>query len=465
VSGTRRAWWLRRDLLIWLMLPLLAVVAATGAVGTFTAQRLTDKAFDRWLLDTARSVASQVRFVDGKARIDLPASTEAVLGYDEIDQVYFSVSESGQLLAGQHGIPHTGTRLASYRAGQAFDAFYAGHPVRVAAARVPGAGEDNHVQVLVAETTRKRQRAQNEVLMMLVPVGALLLAAAAAIGFAVRRTLNPLEAIAARWNERSHASLQPIAADDMPRELMPFATALNDLLARIRAMLAREQQFAATVAHQLRTPLAGLQLGVTRAAEAGDLAGSRQVLGELGHTVQRTARLVQQLLALGRLDPEVRGNLSFVPTDIVALAHDVGSTFLEFAAARSVTLELDAPAQPVVVPLQPELFSEALGNLLDNALRYTPPGGQVLIEFDAAQPSLSVSDNGPGVSDDRREAVFERFVRGQHVEGEGSGLGLAIVRDIAEIHDATVVLSRSASGGTCVTIHFKRESGEAPAPT
>ncbi|MBN8751632.1 MULTISPECIES: sensor histidine kinase [Variovorax] len=454
MSTVRRAWWLQRDLLVWLMLPLLAVVAATGAVGTFTAQRLTDKAFDRWLLDTARSVAAQVRFPDGHAHLDLPAATEAVLGYDEIDQVYFSVSEAGQLLAGQHGIPHTGTRHASYRAGEAFDAFYAGHAVRVAAARIPGASEDSKVLVLVAETTRKRQRAQNEVLMMLVPVGALLLAAAAAIGFAVRRTLNPLEAIAARWNERSHASLQPIAADDMPRELMPFATALNDLLARIRAMLTREQQFAATVAHQLRTPLAGLQLGVTRAAEAGDLESSRQVLGELGNTVQRTARMVQQLLALGRLDPEVRGNLSFVPTDLAALAHDVGSTFLEFAASRSITLELDAPAEPVMVRLQPELFSEALGNLLDNALRYTQEGGAVLIGFDTSPPSIRVSDNGPGVPKELYEAVFERFVRGQHVAGEGSGLGLAIVRDIAALHGATVTLSQGALGGACVTIRF-----------
>lgn len=453
MSGTRRAWWLRRDLLVWLMLPLLAVVAATGAVGTYTAQRLTDKAFDRWLLDTARSLAAQVRINDGQPSLDLPAATEAVLGYDEIDQVYFSVSAGSHLLVGQQGIPRTGTRQASYRAGLAYDAYYAGHPVRVAAARVGGAS-DGEVLVLVAETTRKRQRAQGEVLMMMLPVGALLLAAAAAIGYAVRRTLNPLEAIAARWNERSHASLQPIAADDMPRELMPFATALNDLLARIRAMLAREQQFAATVAHQLRTPLAGLQLGVTRAAEAGDLHSSREVLGELGHTVQRTARLVQQLLALGRLDPEVRGDLAFVPTDIVALAHDVGSTFLESAAAKSIALELDAPGAPVIAPLQPELFSEALGNLLDNALRYTPGGGQVLIGFETAPPAIHVSDTGPGVPDELRDTVFDRFVRGRHVEGQGSGLGLAIVRDIVALHGATVTLGRSASGGACVTIRF-----------
>lgn len=141
-----------------------------------------------------------------------------------------------------------------------------------------------------------------------------------AIVWGVRRSIRPLEAIAARWNERSHTSLDPIRASDMPRELMPFATALNGLLQRIRDMLARERQFAATAAHQLRTPLTGLQLGLARAAEAPDLEATRCVLRELEQNTQRSARMVQQLLSLGRLDPELRGALDCRDTDLVALA-------------------------------------------------------------------------------------------------------------------------------------------------
>lgn len=448
-----RTGWLRRELILWLMLPLLALVALTGAIGTYTAQSLTDRVFDRWLLDSARSVAAQVRFADGAASLDLAPGAEALLLFDERDRIYFGVAQGGRLLAGQPGIPQQGGRTTEYSNGQAYDAIYRGRPVRVARASIEGAGREA-VQVLVAETLIKRQRVQGEILSMLLPVAGLLLAAAGAIVFAVRRTLRPLEAIAARWNQRSHASLEPIAADDMPRELMPFATALNDLLGRIRAMLAREQQFASNVAHQLRTPLAGLQLGIKRASEAPDLTHSRAVLAELGDTVQRTARLVQQLLALGRLDPEVRRDLAFVETDLVALAHDVGSSFLEQAASRSIALELDAPAQPVWVALHPELFSEALGNLLDNALRYTPAGGRVLIDFTAMPPAVRVSDNGPGVPADQREAVFERFARGRDASGEGSGLGLAIVRDIMELHGASVRLAHSGFGGTAVEIRF-----------
>lgn len=459
MSGGRAGRWLWRELLARLMMPMLLVVAATGGVGLYTAKRLTDQAFDRWLLDSARSLAGQVDFDGLQAVVDLPAATEAVLAYDEIDEVYFSVSQDGRLLAGRSGIPDTGSRLAHYRIGVAYDAFYAGHAVRVAAGNIqrPGASD---VVVLVAETTLKRERAQQEILLVMVLcVVMLLFAAAAAIGFAVRRTLLPLRLIAGRWRQHSHASLQPIGADDVPQELTPFASALNELLGRIRAMLARERQFAASAAHQLRTPLAGLHLGVTRAMEAEDLEGAHRVLSELGQTVQRTARLLQQLLALGRLDPEVCVDLDFVPTDLAALAHDVGAAFLAMAAARSQSLELDAPAEPVVVNLHPGLFSEALGNLLDNALRYTPPGGRVLIDFEVDPPALRVMDSGPGVPEAEREAVFERFVRVPDTAQEGSGLGLAIVRDIVALHGATVELTDSPLGGAGVRIRFAASGG------
>lgn len=455
-----RSRWLRRELLLRLMLPLLAIVAASGVIGAYTAQRLTDRVFDRWLLDAARSLAHEVRFVDQRANLDLPSVAEAMLVYDETDKVYFSVEQDGRHLSGQRGIPEHGTRESRYRSGRAFDASYAGHPVRVAAVEV-GDGSGAQAIVLMAETTIKRERAEQEVLAILMPLGLLLLAAAIAIGLVVRRTLRPLEAIAARWNARSHVSLEPIAVDDMPRELTPFAAALNDLLGRIRAMLAREREFVATVAHQLRTPLAGIRLGLARAAEAPDLPSTRQVLGELDHSTQRAARLVQQLLALGRLDPEARGDLDFVATDLAALAHDVGATYLELALDKQIDLELREPVVPVVVTAQPELLSEALGNLLDNALRYTPRGGRVVIEFDAAPPAVRLSDSGPGVPDEERNAVFERLVRGRQATGEGSGLGLAIVRDIAALHDATVSLERSVLGGASVKLCFARSTAKA----
>lgn len=447
---------LKRDLLLWLMLPLLGILAVTGALGTYTAHRLTDRVFDRWLLDSARSVAALVHFERGVALLELPAIAESVLLYDDIDRTYFSVMQGSRLLTGSAGIPLAGENDAIYPKGSAYEGIFDGKSVRIARVDIKN-GSTQGATILVAETRVKRQRSEQELAAMLWPLALLALVMASAIILVVRRTVRPLEVIAARWNVRSHASLQPIGADDVPRELMPFATALNDLLGRIREMLDRERQFAAIAAHQLRTPLTGLQLGLARAAEAPDISTAREAIQELSHTTQRTARLVQQLLGLGRLDPETRGDVDFHSADVVALAQDVGAAHADQAFAKRIDLELISERESVPVVMQPELMSEALGNLIDNAIRYTPSGGRIMVEVLTEPTRIRVSDSGPGIAEEERERVFERFVRGRVATGDGSGLGLAIVRDIAALHGASVTLTDSAWGGTRATIAFSRD--------
>ena len=457
-----------RDLLRRLLLPLLLIVAATGALGVYTAQRLTDRTFDRWLIDAARSLARQVRFVEGEALVDLGGDAEAILAYDVVDNTWFSVQQLHRHVAGHHDIPTQGLHESRYEDALVFDATFAGRPVRVARVQVgeanrsgadlsgdaagpPGKGA---AQVLVAETLHKRSGVRTDLQLMLLPLGGLLLAAAAAIVLALRWTLRPLELIAASWNARSHLSLQTIDMQGVPRELLPFASALNDLLTRIHELLLRERRFAANAAHQIRTPLAGLQLGLSRAAAAPDLASARGVITELQHSTTRTARLLQQLLALGQLDPETAFDLARKPVDLVALAHDVGALYLDAALARQISLELVAPGTPVWAAVQADLVGEALGNLVDNALRYCPPGSRVEIQVLAQPPTLQVADNGPGLPADQRSLVLERFVRGAGAPGDGSGLGLAIVQEIAHLHQAQLSLDSSALGGLLVRLVF-----------
>ena len=452
-----------RDLLLRLLMPLLLIVAATGAVGVYTAQTLTDRTFDRWLIDAARSLAHQVHFVDGRATVDLGSAAEAILAYDVVDNTWFSVRQQQRHVAGHPDIPGTGLQATRYEDGQVFNATFAGKPVRVAEVTI-GSGAAQ-AQVRVAETLFKRGGVRRDVELMLLPLGLLLMAAAIAILLALRWTLRPLELIAARWNERSHRSLQTIDVQGVPRELMPFANALNDLLARIHQLLQRERRFAANAAHQIRTPLAGLQLGLSRAAAAPDLASARGVIAELQISTQRAARLVQQLLAMGRLDPEIAFDLDSTPVDLVALAHDVGALYLDTAMAGGIDLELVAPELPVWVAAQSDLLSEALGNLVDNALRYCPPGARVEISVLANPPTLLVVDSGPGLPAEERQGVLERFVRGRGATGDGSGLGLAIVREIADLHRASLALETSVLGGLAVRLVFDGGApGWPPAP-
>jgi two-component system sensor histidine kinase TctE len=454
VSGSRGPW-LQRELLRRLLLPVLVIVVLTGVVCAYQAQSLVNAVFDRWLLDAARSLAGQVRFQNGRAAVELTSQAEAMLTYDVVDRVSYEVLQDETHLLGQRALPLKGANERTYSGGaRAYDGIYSGAPVRVG--WVPVKGPNGEMAgVVVSETRAKRDGTARALVLVFAPVGVLVLVAGLVIGVAVRRTVKPLERMAAFWNERSHASLDAMPTQAVPRELMPFAQALNDLLARVRELLMRERHFASTAAHQLRTPLAGLQLGLDRAANCPDLASTRAALEELKVTTLRTARLLQQLLALSRLDPDVRGSAALVEVDLTEIARAVGEAYMDAAQAKRVELELDAPEHGVRVHGQPDLLAEALGNLIDNAIRHTPAGGRISVVVGAHPPELSVVDSGTGIRPGDAEKIFDRFVRGQGIAGEGSGLGLAVVKDIAKLHHAEVLLKPpAATHGAWFVIRF-----------
>ena len=444
-----------RQLALRLMVPLVLIVAIVGAAGLYSAGAETATVFDRWLLDAAVSLADQVRSgAGGRANaVDLPEAARTMLAYDEIDRTWFSVEDGGRLLIGSAGLPSAGRNEVAYEDGRAFDAIYEGAPVRVAAVPAPCAGCE-HVVVRVAETMLKRQRSNRIVQWLLIPLVLMLAVTCSAIVLAVRRTVRPLEAVAAQWSRQSHASLRAIPEDDLPHELSPFATALNGLLSRIRAILVRERSFAATAAHQLRTPLTALRLGLARARESPDLPTAMAVLDELAEITEHTGRLVQQLLLLGRLDPEGRGDVDRAPVDLRDIARDVCNLFGEAALDQEVDLELQVGEVPVIVDAQADLLVEALANLIDNALKAAGRRGQVLVAVLVTPTGLRVCDSGPGIAPSERRAIFERYVRGAKVRWEGTGLGLAIVRDIAVLQGARVRVSDGALGGACFDIVF-----------
>ena len=450
-AGTDR--WLQRELLGRLLGPVLLIILVTGAVTALVAHEVVEAVFDRWLLDAAHSLAAQVRYEGPRAVVELSPQAEAMLRYDAVDRVSYEVLQAGRHVTGDVQLPQHGDDEDRFRDGEwAYDARLRDKLVRIAAVQVPGPVAST--LVLVAETQAKRDDATRSLLVVLAPVVALVLLAAGAVALAVRRTVQPLERMAAVWNERSHASLDPMPTQDVPRELRPFALALNDLLGRVRELVLRERHFASTAAPQLRTPLAGLPLGIARAAQCPDLASTRMALRGLEAATQHTARLLQQLLLLARLDPEGRGSIALAPVDLVALGREVGEAYMDAAMERDIALEL-APERPqVIVRGEVDLLREALGNLVDNAIRYTPPGGRIVVAISQEPPCISVSDSGPGIRPEERARVFERFVRGEGTVGEGSGLGLAIVREIAALHGGEVQLESPVAAGARFVLRF-----------
>jgi two-component system sensor histidine kinase TctE len=181
------------------------------------------------------------------------------------------------------------------------------------------------------------------------------------------------------------------------------------------------------------------------------------VLDELMPVTEHTGRLVQQLMLLGRLDPEGRGDIDRAPVDLRDVGRDVCGLFAEVALEQHVDLELQLPPTPVMVVAQSDLLVEAVANLIDNALKAAGRKGQVLVAVIESPPGLRICDSGPGIKPSERKVIFERYARGSRPRWEGTGLGLAIVHDVALLHGATVAITDGELGGACFTFEFAPE--------
>ncbi len=280
-----------------------------------------------------------------------------------------------------------------------------------------------------------------------------------AIMFAVRRGLAPLDALAADVATRSAQSLAPVPEGEVPEEVRPLVQSLNGLLARLGNAMAGQRAFVADAAHELRTPLTALRLQMQLMGRAHDEAERQSALADLETGLARAAHLVDQLLTLARQEPAGTEPAPALPCDLAALAREVVAARMPLAIEARIDLGVKAGAALQVMGDHTSL-AVLLGNLVDNALRYTPAGGTVDVETgaDGGVPMIAVCDNGPGIAVEERGRVFDRFYRVPGSPGTGSGLGLAIVRQIADRHGASVSLDDRSGGGLCVRVRFAAAS-------
>jgi two-component system, OmpR family, sensor kinase len=304
----------------------------------------------------------------------------------------------------------------------------------------------------------REQRAAQLALQTLKPFALLLPVLGLVIWFAVGNALVPLQRLTQQLKARRVNALDPLPAASLPDEVQPLVQALNDLLGRLRAALERERAFMADAAHELRTPLTALDLQMGMLARASDEAERGAAMSTLSSGVQRAIRLVEQMLALARQEP--RADSQRMPVRLDDLAREIVAELVPLADAGRIDLGV-AAAQPATVAADADALRTLLRNLVDNAVRYTPPGGRVDVSVEAPAPGapggarLTVTDDGPGIAPTERARVFDRFYRRPGTVPPGSGLGLAIVKAIADAHGATVELADGPGAkGLAVTISF-----------
>ncbi|MDO6409858.1 MAG: quorum sensing histidine kinase QseC [Pantoea sp.] len=263
--------------------------------------------------------------------------------------------------------------------------------------------------------------------------------------------LRPLKRLTASLHQRAADDDTPLPLARLPKEVQPLVLALNGLFSRMADLVQRERRFTSDAAHELRSPLAALrvQSEVIQLADDDEIVRKR-ALQQLDTGILRATRLVDQLLTLSRVEADDLRS-EFQPTALAPLLQSVLAEHFPQAEQKHIDLQLHTTFQPVMNGHQ-LLLALMLRNLLDNALRYTPDGGQVTVNLTAR--TLTIDDNGPGVSDEALTRLGERFWRPPGQTQTGSGLGLSIVKNIAQLHAIRVAFSQREAGGLRVTLSW-----------
>ncbi|WP_037472524.1 ATP-binding protein [Simplicispira psychrophila] len=287
-----------------------------------------------------------------------------------------------------------------------------------------------------------------------------------AVWWVVGSSLAPVERVRRQLAQRRAPDLGPVMAEDLPDEVQPLVQELNLLFLRVQQAFVAQQNFVADAAHELRSPLAALKLQVQGLQRAADADTRHVAVARLSAGIDRAARLVEQLLELARHEASAAAGAPLHAVPLLEVVQWALADAAPAAQARQIDLGLGT-ADAASVPGQPEALRILLRNLLDNALKYTPPGGRVDVHLDAAPDAvtLAVEDSGPGIAPSERTRVLDRFYRVPDAPAAaGSGLGLAIVRSIAQQHGAALLLDASPQlGGLRVRLQFAPPSQPVPA--
>lgn len=309
---------------------------------------------------------------------------------------------------------------------------------------------------VVAQPTDVRDElALNSALRTLLPLLLLLPVIAWLIVRIVRHEFAAVNELARQLDSQPADKPRPVPDAELPDEIIPFAHAINRLLARVANLVGQQRRFVADAAHELRSPLTALAVQAENLNQASTLADMRARVAPLQAGIERARRLTEQLLSLAHVQS---GPAESAAVNVPALVRELIAEFLPQAEAKGIDLGLDERV-PLTLDAAPERLRLVLRNILENALKYTPEGGEVTIRLDAdgADALVDVIDNGPGIPASERERVFDPFYRIAGTAGEGSGLGLAIAREAAiDLHGNLSLLDRPDGHGLIVRYRQRR---------
>lgn len=430
---------------------LLALVLGALACAWLVATLLTwldvrhelDELLDAHLAQSAAMLVMQ----QDPEHEDILEGVDAPSLHRYAPKVAFQVFHKGELRLHSANAPHT-PMVATFKSG--FATVEIGKSTwRVFATQ----GRSADIEVFVGESFTSRSDILWAVLRsILLPVGVTLPLLALAIWWLIHRNIEPIRQLGTALTQRKPDALEPLQLDGIPSEVTPMVQALNALLLRIARLIEAERRFTADASHELRTPIAAIRTQVQVAMGATHITERQYALAQVLEGCDRAAHLMDQLLTLSRL--EASGELSTAVVDWSQLAQEVAAGLAPKAIAKNQILELEAE-QPCPVQGNAVLLGVLIRNLLDNAIRYSPPSAEIRVRVarNGNRVELEVEDSGVGLSDADLARLGERFFRVLGNAESGSGLGWSIVQRIARIHQMEVQVQRSQKlGGLWVRV-------------
>ncbi|WP_186453866.1 sensor histidine kinase [Denitratisoma sp. DHT3] len=446
------------EILLWI-LTLLMLLWAISVVMTYqVADSLANMPYDEQLANEVRGLSRLVAIQQGRVTVNFPNPAREILHADSKDRVYFQIlGPDGKLVAGDRDLPPVDPPEAVDGSKVLFrDDSILDDEVRVAYSFLPLIPDREPVLVQVAETRQKRLGLAGRIISgVIVPQFVIVPIAVLLVYLGLSRGITPLQRLQQELHDRLPSDLTPISVSGIPSEIRPILEALNDVMVRLDGNLEAQRRFIADAAHQLKTPLTGLRTQTELALRETSPEAMRRGLEQVAVSAENLSRLTQQLLSLARAEAIGGSGEDFEPVDINELVRSVAHEWADRALARRIDLGLESQGRPLWVRGSPFMLHEMLTNLLDNAIKYTPPGGMVTVRAsgDRTDCRIEFEDSGIGIPVEDRQRVFEPFYRALGTGTDGSGLGLTIVKEVCELHRGTVSIDSTATGrGTLVRL-------------
>lgn len=438
-----------------LVLQLLVVAAALAVLMFFLVRTVADaaveKAHDNLLGAATLAIAEELRGGQDGLSVDIPYAAFAMLGAAGQDRMFYRILIGDETITGYADLPAPNP-IAPGLGLSFYSRSYQDQDVRIAAVNrsVLVDGQSVSVQVLVAQTLLARSAINDQMAYRAAGLALGFFALAALLSILTARSvLQPLNRLAEAVGRRGPHDLRPVSRD-VPSELAPLMGALNGFISRLRGSLNRTETLITEAAHHVRTPLASLRAQTEIALRQSDDDATRATLRGVIRAVDDSARSAGQLLdhatVVYRSDQQAGDAV-----DLRELVRNVAQGHQALADMRDIEVRVALPERPVALSFDRLLLESALRNLIDNAIKYSAPGGEVEVTL-SADAVVTVKDRGRGLHGVDPGQLTRRFQRGENVSDViGSGLGLTIVKEVAKAQGGQLTLVEREGGGVCAT--------------